>query len=93
MSLNRLLYVLIGLALVIVAGLAIRTSIATSAVAATAHDSYDELERIRASRDPVKTADFSYDEVERNRSQFLITRTARPTFRTMRSGIRTRSFR
>ena len=61
MSRKRLFYALAALALVVAAALAIRVSVATSAVALIGPTEYDEEERGRANFDAVKAGDSSID--------------------------------
>ncbi len=68
MSGNRILYVLIALALVILAGLTLRSAFATSAMVAPSQDPYDQVERERSLSASMKTTDSSYDDVERIRA-------------------------
>jgi hypothetical protein len=67
MSLNRLFAVFVVLTLLLVAGLTIRSAIATSALVPADH-TYDPIERLRAQRDSLKGVDRSYDEIEHIRS-------------------------
>jgi hypothetical protein len=67
MSLNRLFAVFVVLTLLLVAGLTIRSAVATSALV-SADRTYDPIERLRAQRDSLSAADRSYDEIEQIRS-------------------------
>jgi hypothetical protein len=69
MSGNRLFYVVIVLALTILAALTIRTAIATSSIVSVGYGDYDEVERGRTNFSKVP-AETSYDEVEHLRANF-----------------------
>ncbi len=67
MSINRILAVVVVLSLLFVAGLTIRSAVATSAVV-TADHSYDAIEHQRVIMAKPVVGDYSYDAIEHIRA-------------------------
>jgi hypothetical protein len=66
-SINRILAVIMVLSLLVVAGLTLRSAVATSAVISGDH-SYDQIEHQRAVAPQPIVGDHSYDEIEHIRA-------------------------